>query len=368
MNAVSHWFSSRRLGHTVGPIGVEFALEELHLVQIRYTASGQRVHACRSIAYPASESDPRDALLQDHRRCTTFVRNAIRKGGFNGREVVAALPPNLCRVMPLSYQVRQGADDAAAISALLLERLGDEIGEVVVDYMPVQTLASSQAGGERLALVAVSREDSVVRFLETLRGSGLQVSRLEIGPIAIRRLVAAIQRNLPPQNTLVLNCGRRRSYLTVMADERLLADDEVDFGEQRICADVAERLDLEPALAARLLANTPLDGSATDDPGQRESAGVLLEIIRPHMENLAREVKRGLMYANSESRGSRRSRMYLLGGMARWPGFAVALERLLELPVSLMPRPTAVYGSGEEHGPELAVAMGLALDEALARA
>ena len=58
------------------------------------------------------------------------------------------MPSALVRVMPVSYHLRPGETDAAAIGALMAERLGDEVGELVIDYMPVQRLESAAPEAE----------------------------------------------------------------------------------------------------------------------------------------------------------------------------------------------------------------------------
>jgi Tfp pilus assembly PilM family ATPase len=266
----------------------------------------------------------------------------------------------MVRVMPISYQTRAQQSDAEAIGGLMAERLGADVAELVIDYMPVQTL---NQGAEKLALVAMCKETAVLEFLERLRIAGLKVSSLEIGPIAIRRLVVAQQKNLPPQNTLVVNCGRVKSYLTVIADERLLADDEIEFGEQTLLDQVQETLGLELALARKLVTTTNLDPRVVVAGEEKAGAGrALTQIIKPYLQHLVHEIERGLVFANSESRGSRLNRVYLLGSFARWLGADKLLESMLDVPVAKIPNPVSLFGpQASEASPELAVATGLAL-------
>ena len=211
--------------------------------------------------------------------------------------------------------------------------------------------------------MALCREETVIEYLDALNQAGLQVIALEIGPIAIQRLINTLMIDLPPQNTLVVNCGREKSYLTLMADSRLLADDEIAFGEDRIIETLCKTLEIEAQLARRMLASANLDPDATrPNQGAQQAEDSILEIVFPEFETLAAEIKRGLVYADSESRGSRRSSVYLLGGIARWPGAERLLQSILNVPVSLAPSPLALFGEDTSTGAtELAVATGLAL-------
>lgn len=389
------------LGTQCGPIGLELSQSALHLVQLRRTGSDIAIQAFASSSYNhqrsggcvdnipnaqdlglahnqatpsgscggelSREQDAAAALASDRAKLKVLVNRVLKDADFSGKQCVAAMPASLARVLPVSYQVRPGESDAAAIGALMAERLGDASDDLVIDYMPVQTLANdthpgsdepgSSASNERLALVAVAREESVVEFVENLQHAGLDVVALEIGPIAIHRLVVAMQKNAPAQNTLVLNCGRDKSYLTVVADERLLADDQIEVGELDFVREVASRLELPDDLAQRLVSGTDMAATESD-----ESSRMLTQIVKPLLRKLVHEVERGLVYANAESRGARANQVYLLGSLARWNGAAGLLESMLDVPVKTIPSPMQLFGHETDDGsPELAVATGLAL-------
>ena len=170
---------------------------------------------------------------------------------------------------------------------------------------------------------------------------------------------------------MVVNCGREKSFLTLLSDDRLLADDEVDFGEevglQRIC----DALDMSRTLAIDLVTRINLDPAAADpDPAQARHAEALREIIKPQIARLVEEIQRGLMFAQSESRGVRDNQVFLLGSLARWPGAAQLLASLTDTTVATVPSPLALFppmGKSAEQqidtdsAPELTVATGLAL-------
>lgn len=303
--------------------------------------------------------DP-ERLWQDRKAFSALIKTAIKAAGCKGKRVVACLPAQLVRVMPLSYQASSGRSDAEAIAGLLSERIGSEASDFIVDYMPVETV---QPSNQKLALVALSREETVTAFLSALDAAGLEVEALEIGPLAIRRLVSSLMRNLPPQNTLVVNCGRRQSYLTLIADERLLADDEIAFGEEALIETICERLDIDSELAQRLVCQTDISPDAIRGNNDPEQIGrTLSEVLRPELRRLAKEIDRGLVYATSESRGARRNMVYLLGSLARWPGADQLLESVLGVPVARVPNPVSLFGGNRDDGaPELAIATGLAL-------
>jgi len=348
---------NRRRDH--GEIGLELSLEELHMVQLCRVGESLQVVGHVSVGYDSDLS----TLLANPDAFIGVVKQGLKQGNFAGRKAVIAMPSSLTQVMPVSYQTSDRLNDDAAIAELMHERLGEGVAEFVIDYMPVQTLYE---GKQKLALVAICREETVVNLLELLRKAGLHVSALEIGPIALRRLITTLQPKGTLQNTLVVNCGRDKSYLTLLSDNRLLADDEVDFGEEQVLQKISSTLDMHRDIVLDLVHKIGLNPNHKSvEPGTVQNAEALSQIVKPLFARLAQEIERGLVFAQSESRGSRPNQVYLLGSIARWHGAAELLSDLVQAPVATAPSPLALFASsstkGLEPAPELAVATGLAL-------
>ena len=336
-----------------GVIGLEISLSQIHLAQLSCNNGQLSLRASLSLDHGSNPTE----VWHDKKRFRELLLAGFKSAKFRGRQVVAALPSSLVRVMPVSYEPAAGETDGESIAKLLSERIGGDADNFVVDYMPVHTLQKSRT---RLALVALCREETVVAYLDALAHAGCEVVALEIGPIAIHRLINTLMADLPAQNTLVVNCGRQCSYLTLVADNRLLADDEISFGEEAIVNALCSSLEIQPDLALKMIMETTLDPNASDD--DNDAGRWISEIVYPEFQRLASEIERGLVYANSESRGSRRSSVYLLGGIARWHGADSLLQSILGVPVALVPSPSALFGQPDAEGaPELAVATGLAL-------
>ena len=353
MNLQARWNGLLRGRSMHGVIGLEISLSQIHMAQLSCNNGQLSLSASMSLDHGSNPTE----VWQDKGQFRQLMLAARKGGEFRGRQIVAALPSSLVRVMPVSYEPAAGESDDESIAKLLSERIGSDADNFVVDYMPVHTLQKSRT---RLALVALCREETVVAYLDALTHAGCEVVALEIGPIAIHRLINTVMADLPPQNTLVVNCGRQCSYLTLVADNRLLADDEIGFGEDAIVNALCSSLDIDPALALKMIVDTALDPKASDE--ENDAGRWISEIIYPEFQRLASEIERGLVYANSESRGSRRSSVYLLGGIARWRGADRLLQSILGVPVAIVPSPLALFGQPDaESAPELAVATGLAL-------
>ena len=232
----------------------------------------------------------------------------------------------------------------------------------------------SSRDGERLALVAVSRLEDTNSYLDCLTSAGLHVDFLEIGPLAIKRLIAAGSAADQNDHVIVVSIGDTTSHITTIACERLLADQEIPFGAELIVSTVATALDLATSVAKELVLTNGLDPSRMNAESRESDfdtdvAATLVQIVKPEFLKLVREIDRAFLFADSESHGDGQKRIIIVGGTARWPGVATLLGSLARIPVESLGRdhmPFAGGGAGiadmsDQQAAEMSTAVGLAL-------
>lgn len=353
----------------VGPIGVDIALEAIHLVQLEYGNNGKLTVRAK-VSLPLGCS--RNELLQNPQQFRSLIKRALGAARFQGNRAVFALPSMLFRTVSINYQHSSSEkSEAAAILRVMKDRLDGDLGSYVLDYLPVRGRSKSE---EKLALVAFSERDKVVDFLELARKAGLDVIALEIGPLAISRLTRIICEDSASATILVVNSGRRASYLTLISGNDLLFDQEVDVGEYSLVQQICETLDIPADTARRLLSQSGVGTGHHNDPVATaiDESGLyntLAEILKPHFLKLVEEIKRAFLYAASETRGRGVTQVYLLGSIARWPGSEQMLSKLSGCNVENIPDPLAMFPREDSDAaelaghsaPEIAVATGLAL-------
>ena len=355
--AVRRWLTP--VSDRLGPIGIDFALEAVHLVQLSFGSDKPTVQARASVPY---RSD-RAAFLADSEEFLGTMRSALDADHFLGGRAVLAAPSSMFRTLSINYRTPPGVDDAEAIVSNVRDRIEGELADHVIDYLPVKSRSKKD---EKLALVAVSEQARVISLLENARRSGLTVDALEIGPVAIARLVGNMDTHRTASNVLVINSGRQCSYLTLISDDDLLFDQQVDFGENELVRQLSETLDMPEPMARGLLERSGLADRSVDAFSD-DALGTLSEIVKPLFARLAREVKRVCLYAAAETRGGSVSQVYLLGGIARWPGSDRVLESMTNVKVTKIPNPLDPFTdpgtstASTEAAPQLAVATGLAL-------
>ena len=351
----------------IGPIGVDIALEAIHFVQLETTEDGNpTVRARASLKLDCS----RDDFLKKPEQFRSMIKRALASGRFQGNKAVLTLPAGMFRTVSINYRLSSTeTSEAEAIVRVMKERLDGDLNSYVLDYMPVRGRSQKD---ERLAMVAVSERETVVEFLEFARKSGLDVTALEIGPLAISRLVGTITADNEDSNVLVVNSGRRASYMTLISGSDLLFDQEVAVGEQSLIKQISETLDMPENIARNLVSRSGIEvqrrhDAVSDAIDESGVLSTLSEILKPQFLILAEEIKRAFLYAASETRGRNVTQVYLLGSIARWPGSDKLLSTLTGSKVEKIPDLLSLFPNDNTAAipsttaPEIAVATGLAL-------
>ena len=371
MSALSQWVDRRRPAPksvAFGPIGVYITQDHVHLVQLETLADGDiGVRARESLTYPGARAE----LIAAPAAIRKLVRRAMRSGNFRGRSVVSAMPPEQVRVMSVSYPANAAMSEAGSIAKIMADRVDGALSDYVIDYVPIRM---GSRDGNRLALVAISRLEHVNNYLDCLASAGLNIDFLEIGPLAIKRLVEFGPASNQADNVLVINIGDTTSHLTTISGQRLLADQELQFGEKRVLEAIAKPLDLPTNVAKDLMLKNGLDSARNsicdvDDDFDAETVGILVEIIKPEFLKLVREIERAFLFAQSESQGDGQRRIFIVGGMALWPGATALLSSLAKMPVEIlgcdhMPfarNATSIETLTDRQAAEMSTAVGLAL-------
>ena len=371
MSAVRQWLDRRQQepkSPAYGPIGVYFAQDKLQLVQLETLAEGGLGVRCHeSLAYPGTRTE----LMASPAAIRKLVRRAMRAGKFSGRNVVSAMPPEQVRVMSLSYPANSSGEEAGSILKLMADRVDGDLSDYVIDYVPIRM---SSRDGDRLALVAVSRLEDVNNYLESLRLAGLDVNFLEIGPLAIKRLISSGHAADQRDHVIVINIGEITSHITTISGQRLLADQELQFGEASILTAIANTLDLTTSMAKELVLKNGLDSTrqnseVADDNLDNEVVRTLVEIAKPELLKLVREINRAFLFADSESHGDAQKRIFIVGGAGRWPGMSTLLSSLAKMPVESLGREhmpfandsASIAALSDQQAAEISVAVGLAL-------
>lgn len=369
----------------LSPIGFDLAIEQLNMLQMEKNLNGFKIRAVASIPYPTNRED----LINSPGYFRSFVRDAFKTEPFKGKKIVSRLPADKTRIINLSYKLSAGRDEADIIIKEVLDRIGDSANDYVMDYMPIRS--KNKASTEKKALVAVSKREDVISHLELLAGAGLNVHALDVGPVALRRLIASLDYENKYPIVLLINFAKDDSYLTVLSGNRLVMDEKIDFGVENVCkslmmdrtvgfgenmlvSQLSKILQIEESHAYQLLSEYGFENNIENatmeslNTARHEIVQTIREILNPLFLELATEVNKVLIYTASETRGGSIERIYLLGSVARYPGIASLISNMLSIRAEVL-NPLALFETNgqlsllEDRIPvvSIALATGLAL-------
>ena len=315
------------LGMTrTGPIGLDFGTDNLKMVQADFVKGSPVIRSAVILPYPNNKS----ALFDSSTELKQLINEARSQGAFKGSRAVVSMPPEKVQFISLEYKCASGQDPDEAVIEAIKERFGDRIGNSVIDYLQIRP--EHKEHPDRTALVAVADQNEVIEFLEFLRKGGLSVDRLEIGPMAINRLISAMNPAERDKITLAINFGLQKSYATVLWGRRLLLDRELSFGLETVVDQVAEALEVSTEEARELLerhglqtVSRELAGADYMEPDIEET---ITDILKPSLLSLSGEIKRLMLYVASRTRGRAVYGAYIFGSVAGIPGIDKILTEM----------------------------------------
>ncbi len=359
-------------------IGLDLGTEKINMVQIdRDRNSGHpKVHAALSDYHDANY----DVLLAEPNRMKALIQRSLLKMPFSGRKVVSSMPNSRLKIMFLDYHCNQGQSEEEALYAATGHRIGKDLADYVIDYTPIKPTVGEKQ--ERMALVALAKRQDVAAYLDLLKACKLQVVALEIGPVAIRRLITAMSNEESPEKVVAINFGTQKSYLTVIWNGDILLDREMNFGLESILRAIGQTLEIDHKVALKMIHDYGLsemteiktldklldeEHSLVEDEDIKK---IIRNILAPTFAQLATEIREVLLYIASETRGGAVDCIYLLGSVARLRGLDQVIDEYMSIPVKTL---NPFYGFSTSSTMEdfndlgplsgIAVATGLALRE-----
>lgn len=320
-------------------IGFDLGLEKLNMVQVNFRSGYPVVHAATSNYHDTNL----DELLKNPDSFKKLVKNSLKSRKFTGRRVVSSVPSHFLRLLFLNYQLGKSENDVESLLSALKRRVNTDLNEYVIDYLPIKPDATER--NDRMALVAMAKQDIVEQYLDLLTDCGLEVVALEIGPVAIRRLINTMASTEQLQKVLTINFGTNRSYLTVIWNNELLFDRKIDFGMDTIISVVARAFDVPVKTALEVLHKYGLDepkrlayseGSDVAEIDDDDDSGIkntIYDILNPSFVSLAVEIRDIMVYIASETRGGAVDQIFLMGSLARLSGIDNVIDKLITIPV-----------------------------------
>jgi type IV pilus assembly protein PilM len=302
----------------------------------------------------------RDGEVADAEGLADALRSLFRDNKGLGKRVRVGVANQKIVVRPLEMPYLADAKELdAAVRFTAQDQLPMPIDQAVIDYQPLEIVQADEARLQRLLLVA-ARRDMVQHVLTAVRRAGLRPEGIDLSAFAmIRSLYRAGSED---EHVLYLAVGGLTN-LAVAKGTTCLFTRASGGGVEALAIELAETCALTLEHARAWLQHVGLQQAIEEIEGDAEIVTAARRTLLDGVRRIAAEVRNSLDFHLAQGGSAVVGRAVLTGPASSIPGFEVALASELGLPVTVGAVDGAPAGID---GSRLAVAAGLAVEEALA--
>jgi len=330
-------------------IGVDFGTCSLRAVQLHLRADGWHVHHWVNLEVEPTSNEP----TAPH--AAADMKLAFGPGTFTDRRMALTLSPPDVNYELLDVPSAVLDQPAEKLRTALQIELDRQMPWPIAESQIAAWSVNPEATGKVPAMIVAARRAALESRLRDLSEHGFECERADIVPNAMIHLQQSAREpaEAAPQDVLwgLLDLGFHscRFYL-IYADRPVYA--RVIRGGGCECTEtLAKALHVEFATAEkykRVYGIRPAERGFRSMLGgltritEDELPGVLYTILRPILEEMAREIERSYRFAMGRLPGVQAGPLYLIGGGARLQGLVDVLSSHLGVPACL-PEPTPVF-------------------------
>ncbi|HEX3693531.1 MAG TPA: type IV pilus assembly protein PilM [Solirubrobacteraceae bacterium] len=361
-------------------VGLDIQPGYVTAVQVRVNGS---ISVQRAVGAPLPPDTVREGEVIDGQALSQTLREMfssarldrrVRVGVANQRTVLRALelPPGIA-----------GKEMATAVRFQAEDQIPMPLESAVLDHQSVGTIDTPSGPRQRVMVVA-AQKDMVEKLMTAVRGAGLRPEGIDLSAFA---LIRSLYRDDEQHAGRVLYLNVAGLTNMAIAEGTACRFTRVATGGlESMATDVAERNGIPLARARELLAAVDLSAAPTpgaelsppspgleqeqeqehadEDDVPREPEIDVRPVLVAGVREIAGEVRNSLDFHRSQGGGGEVGSVVLSGAALQISGFAEALSGELNVPVHAQTvdvDPTAVGSVSPER---LAVAAGLAVEEA----
>ena len=348
------------------PIGLDLGQGVVRMVQLaNETVPGEppRVkliaaqrRELRQQRRPSTVKEEPGSEINNWQKAGPIVAELLRRGGFCGRRVVAALPRSMQMIKTLRLPTNSSEEMPALIAAEARHAFGVDLadGNYVVHFLPGEPLRRAN-DQQQEGLLAIARKADLNAFVTCLHEWGALVDAVDFAPIALYRGMSRYGRRERDRDDVhvLVDVGRMQTQVVIGRGSNISFHKNIAIGGQTLNAAVARKLGLtlgEATVLRRRLAQQARLAAADlfphaeghtlpDETKIAEQAATLFRrleedpvhrsvnvVTRTVVEDLAREISLCLRYYSVTFRSRPPEMLNLCGGVAEDPVLCARLR------------------------------------------
>jgi type IV pilus assembly protein PilM len=275
-------------------------------------------------------------------RISVTEKQREKEGGTNAqvraiREAMQGIPSHRAKVVTsvggVSTAIRQielpkmsAKELSSSVSLWARNYMPFDIKEVQLDYQVFGFDRSTRK--IRLLLVAVIK-DYIQQHIELLHEASIDPVLVDVNPLAVMNAIIFNEEIEDDQCTIVLDVGDRNSTLCIYSETAQYFVRNLMISGDDFTRDIQRKLTLPYGDVEHYKRGEMAPVKTA------ETSTNLIDVIRPSMDALIKEVRRSLTYYENQTKRSGFSQIVLTGGSVQMEGFADYLGESLGLPVKV---------------------------------
>lgn len=332
-------------------VGVDIGSSAIKVCQLRESRKAYSLStiACANLPPQAIV----DGQVMDSNTVVDVLRQLFKKARIRQRDVSLGVSGQSAIIRNITVPIMTAEELAEQIQWEAEQHIPFDIKEVYVDY---QVLGRDAESGQMDLLLVAAKRDQINDYVQLARDARLKPVVCDIDAFSIQNLFQ-ISRGWPGQQAVaLLNVGAALTSLNVVTGGVSSFRREIVSGGNLITEQVQKALGVAYEEANALKCRHDLDAEVET-------------VIETAADSIAAEIQRSLDFFMATSGDVEIGRVYLTGGTAKLPSLARAIERRARVAVEHWAPAEKLEVDGKrvdaselaEVGPQLAVALGLAL-------
>ena len=320
-----------------------------------------------------------DGVILDVAGVTEAVRQLFRENRIPASDTVAAVSGSHVLVRSIKVPDMNTATLKRSIRFEAAKHVDQGTSGVSIENSAVEfeVLGKSGQPPQLDVLLVVAPLPMVNGRVAVIEGAGLEPVGVDVEAFALLRSMEAARLMPPPgQAVVVMNMGATYTDLNIVVGTEVAVTRSIPIGGNALTSSVASVMNLavEDAEGHKRQIDISPDGAVShNDFGMTAVPDPARQVTLPFVDELIRELRRSVLYFHSQAAEAGMAvavdQLVLAGGGTQLSGLPEYLRERLGMDVALLDPlalKTAKSPAGarwQSHGPEFAVAVGLALKE-----
>ncbi len=302
-------------------VGIDFGNYTVKAVHLRNIDSSPELVSFADQTTPIGVVNSEDPSHQQ--KLADILKSLWDEGRFRTSQVVAALPESsiFTRFMEFPGIKEEELDDAIHWQAKQVVPI--PLNEVVMSSIILGKGVNEKTDVYRVLLVAAPKK-LIDLYMNIMQLAKLEALALETEAIAAGR---AIYKSSAIRDAIILDFGSQSTVMSVMNTGNLIFSQSISVGSDALTRAIATEFSFEHNQAEEYKRNYGLI--------QDQLEGKILNTIKPVMDSIVAEVRRGIEFYKTRTMFAPPKNMVLIGDGALLPGLVVYLAKEFSASVEL---------------------------------